>query len=695
MKRDYALLQTLDDHSKAVSAIRFVFRTGSDALKLLSCSMDKSLIFRKLDASAANPQFIQTQLVRTKHAIHDLDVECTHKYAATVGADKCLRVYDVGTGIELHSYKATIGDEGSVMTCAIDPSGLFVATSNAANRIRIFNFYTGDCIAVGSAHSDTITCVRFLADGRHLLSVSQDGSVLIWKLPVDLTHAISNHFEEVMVSLSVCATPGPQRPSPPSQDPSLPAPATPVFSQFVLDPRLLPMWARKQVVSEQIDDREFGPAPQGAGPKGKWMTRVPKGEFVIGTALAQPARGSLSQGKRLTIEPSNSPLAPAAAAKQQSSRKSVDLDRTITGPQMTAPIFPGVGESELSDSSSDASEEDELFSLHSSDEPTEDHEAVASLGLDVAGIPSVTESFLLRESISTAHRHTSSSLGDRSAKPFMKFASENATEHLQRYTTQANRECDLVREKLALGHENATFIKPRTRSSPLHSARSSESSSSLAPLSVIDSPLDRTIVVSPHASAFPEPGATVLLAAPTLHHSHQTVESSTTTFIVGGPAAQASSSTFIVVGPAAQAPTTTFTVPREQQVEPAAQKSPSRTTPVQDSPRSATTRATTASAVPPVRKGSLARSSRALPAIPDSDSPAAIREATTRLEKAFATALAHHEVHFLPSNALVETSPGFHLSLKFDPEIGKRFQRRDRSQEAAGASLAEHPGVSG
>jgi WD40 repeat protein len=47
VQNDFALIQTLDDHTGPITSIKFVFHLGSDCLRLLSCSTDKSLFFRK------------------------------------------------------------------------------------------------------------------------------------------------------------------------------------------------------------------------------------------------------------------------------------------------------------------------------------------------------------------------------------------------------------------------------------------------------------------------------------------------------------------------------------------------------------------------------------------------------------------------------------------------------------------------
>lgn len=46
--KDYQLVATIDDHSAAITAVRFTFSSITSNLQLISCSADKSLIFRSI-----------------------------------------------------------------------------------------------------------------------------------------------------------------------------------------------------------------------------------------------------------------------------------------------------------------------------------------------------------------------------------------------------------------------------------------------------------------------------------------------------------------------------------------------------------------------------------------------------------------------------------------------------------------------
>jgi WD40 repeat protein len=48
LTKDYQLVATLDDHSAAITAVRFTSSSITSNLQLISCSADKSLIFRSI-----------------------------------------------------------------------------------------------------------------------------------------------------------------------------------------------------------------------------------------------------------------------------------------------------------------------------------------------------------------------------------------------------------------------------------------------------------------------------------------------------------------------------------------------------------------------------------------------------------------------------------------------------------------------
>ncbi len=183
-----------------------------------------------------------------------MDIDCTHKYACTVGNDRGLKIFDIATASELHAYKTTAVDDGATLVVQIDPSGLFVATANSDRRIRIHNFYTGDCIAVGVGHSDTVTSLKFLNNGTQLVSVSADSCVFIWDLPLHVIAAIADRF----IELSPSHPPSPRTPAQyvGAMTKLIHTPNSPAPVAFDFDWNALPAWARKQVRMFSVAERD-------------------------------------------------------------------------------------------------------------------------------------------------------------------------------------------------------------------------------------------------------------------------------------------------------------------------------------------------------------------------------------------------------------------------------------------------------
>jgi hypothetical protein len=79
----------------------------------------------------------------------------------------------------------------------VDPSGLFVAGAGADRWIRLFDFYSGECIGKVAGHSGMITGVKFTRDGRRLVSTGADGTVFVWRLAPELTKAMQERVSEI------------------------------------------------------------------------------------------------------------------------------------------------------------------------------------------------------------------------------------------------------------------------------------------------------------------------------------------------------------------------------------------------------------------------------------------------------------------------------------------------------------------
>ncbi|XP_066532942.1 mitogen-activated protein kinase-binding protein 1-like isoform X3 [Hoplias malabaricus] len=200
---DYGLLQTLDEHSSSITAVRFTATEGK--VRMISCGADKSLYFRTAQRAYKGVRFKRTHHVVRKSTLYDMDVDPTCKYAAVGCQDRSIRVFNISSGKQKKSFKGSQAEDGSLLRVQVDPSGLYVATSCTDKNLSLFDFQTGECLAVMHGHSDIITGIKFTSDCRHLISVSGDSCIFVWRLAPELTVSMRERLEQLKHSQSVPA----------------------------------------------------------------------------------------------------------------------------------------------------------------------------------------------------------------------------------------------------------------------------------------------------------------------------------------------------------------------------------------------------------------------------------------------------------------------------------------------------------
>lgn len=190
--QQYSFVQTLDDHNSAITAIKFVPDTSAQSLQLLSCGADKSIIFRRMSTEQKGAPFVREHHVVGKTTLYDMELDHEKTSVLTACQDRQIRVYSVDSGKLMSTMKGTLSEEGTLIKIAIDPSGQYFATSSTDKSLSIFDYQSGECVATSCGHSELITGLKFSVNGRTLISVSGDGCIFVWKLPIDVANAISS-----------------------------------------------------------------------------------------------------------------------------------------------------------------------------------------------------------------------------------------------------------------------------------------------------------------------------------------------------------------------------------------------------------------------------------------------------------------------------------------------------------------------
>ncbi|KAJ8969563.1 hypothetical protein NQ314_001684 [Rhamnusium bicolor] len=184
MKDGYEFLQTLDDHSSSITAVRFLNHGGNT--QMVSCGADKSLIFRSLGELNGKPQFTRAHNATGKTTLYDMEVDTGQKHVLTACQDRNVRIYSVNTGKHTKSFKGSTGDDGTLIKVVLDKSGIYLATSCTDKSLSVYDYYSGECMATMCGHSELATGLRFTNDCRRLISASGDGCIFVWRVPHDM-----------------------------------------------------------------------------------------------------------------------------------------------------------------------------------------------------------------------------------------------------------------------------------------------------------------------------------------------------------------------------------------------------------------------------------------------------------------------------------------------------------------------------
>ncbi|XP_073442669.1 mitogen-activated protein kinase-binding protein 1 isoform X7 [Dendrobates tinctorius] len=194
--KDYSLQQTLDDHSSSITAVKFAANDGK--MRMISCGADKSIYFRTAEQTGeGSVHFTRTHHIVRKTTLYDMDVDPSLKYAAIGCQDRNIRIFNISSGKQKKLYKGSQSEDGTLIKVQTDPSGLYIATSCSDKNLSIFDFYTGECVATMFGHSEIVTGMKFTNDCKHLISVSGDSCIFIWRLSSEMTINMRQRLAEI------------------------------------------------------------------------------------------------------------------------------------------------------------------------------------------------------------------------------------------------------------------------------------------------------------------------------------------------------------------------------------------------------------------------------------------------------------------------------------------------------------------
>ncbi|XP_047542571.1 mitogen-activated protein kinase-binding protein 1 isoform X3 [Vanessa atalanta] len=280
--RGYQILQTLDEHSSSITAVRFL--SSGSGLQMVSCGADKTILFRQLRTmSDGSYQFARGQNVSGRSTLYDMEVDAGGRHVLTACQDRNVRVYSAAHGRHTKTFRGTTAEDGTLIKVSLDSSGIYLATSSTDKILSVYDYYSGECMATMYGHSEIVTGLRFTPDCQHLVSASGDGCVFVWRVPHDMVVTMRARLAQQAIRRGRKVDPAngmsglesetdSHLGSPPREVVAEDKFTTPVVPDYTLRIGKLPSWAKKSLGDELCGDS--APRPPAAPARGKWAARV-------------------------------------------------------------------------------------------------------------------------------------------------------------------------------------------------------------------------------------------------------------------------------------------------------------------------------------------------------------------------------------------------------------------------------------
>lgn len=158
-------------------------------LTLSACILFTSLLCTSHVAAQAPPRIMVNPQGHTAR-IHNLLFTQDGARIISISEDKTIRVWNAATTEMMAQYETEIGDgwEGMLYASALSPNGKLLAVAGypvhtaTENYIILIDLEKGEQIATAIGHTNVINALTFNAQGTRLVSGSDDGTLIIWRV---------------------------------------------------------------------------------------------------------------------------------------------------------------------------------------------------------------------------------------------------------------------------------------------------------------------------------------------------------------------------------------------------------------------------------------------------------------------------------------------------------------------------------
>eukprot|EP00803_Ostreobium_quekettii_P002685 evm.model.scf_574.6 EVM.evm.TU.scf_574.6 scf_574:35917-40091(+) len=197
----YQRRHCLDGHGSPISGICF----ADGGTRLVICA-EKTIIFRTMHASSARQPTEYHRQFLPRTTIHSVELNKDRGTAITACQDRLLRVWNLATGQMVHSIATETLPNwhlGHPVQLAHNPVPSTVACCHASGALCLYQYFSGQCLALTRPHTTSINGGLITWDGAHAVTVGGDGCIFIWRLAYSVK------------AMSQCRQPGAKQPPEP------------------------------------------------------------------------------------------------------------------------------------------------------------------------------------------------------------------------------------------------------------------------------------------------------------------------------------------------------------------------------------------------------------------------------------------------------------------------------------------------
>jgi len=158
----------MKEHKATINAVAIL----SDDTEVISASDDGSCIVWDLN------RFVRRNIMYSQTYFKAACYFTDESQLLTTGSDKKITYWDA---IDCSAIRELEGSKlGEINSVDISSDGELFATGGGDKMVKVWNYDQGSVSHIGVGHSSTITKVKFAPDGRRVVSVGEEGAIMMW-----------------------------------------------------------------------------------------------------------------------------------------------------------------------------------------------------------------------------------------------------------------------------------------------------------------------------------------------------------------------------------------------------------------------------------------------------------------------------------------------------------------------------------